>query len=134
MNGFGWIAPIHSAQPPYNLFERDIEYGVLPHCASEGIAVLAYGSICRGLLSGRMTADTRFESDDLRTRRPEQLDPVGDVMGWKLEGDAFREIDRIVRDTIKDPVGPEFMAPPARTQPIDQRRRIPGKPDASARA
>ena len=27
---------------------------------------------------------------------------------------ALRAIDRIVRDTIKDPVGPEFMAPPSR--------------------
>jgi hypothetical protein len=25
------------------------------------------------------------------------------------------EIDRILKETITDPVGPEFMAPPART-------------------
>ncbi len=46
---FGLIAPIHTAQPPYNLFEREIEKDVLPHCAWKGIAVLAYGAICRGL-------------------------------------------------------------------------------------
>jgi hypothetical protein len=33
-------------------------------------------------------------------------------MGWSLGGDAFREIDRIIRETVTDSVGPEFMAPP----------------------
>jgi hypothetical protein len=37
-------------------------------------------------------------------------------MGWALSFDAMREIDRIVRAHVKDPVGPEFMAPPARHQ------------------
>jgi aryl-alcohol dehydrogenase-like predicted oxidoreductase len=171
MNEFGLVAPIHTAQPPYNLFERQIEDKILPYCFRDGIAVLAYGAICRGLLSGRMNPDSRFEGDDLRqtdpkfqaprfaqylevvalldrfarqnygkrvihlalrwvldqpgvssalwgARHPGQLDPVGDVMGWKLDDAALTEIDRIVRDAIKDPVGPEFMAPPARTRPI----------------
>ena len=168
MNEFGLIAPIHTAQPPYNLFERAIEKTVLPHCAWEGIAVLAYGAICRGLLSGRMNPDTKFEGDDLRrtdpkfqpprfgqyleavrlldefaqknygkrvihlalrwvldqpgvnsalwgARDPGQLDPVRDVMGWTLDQDALGEIDRIVRESVTDPVGPEFMAPPSRS-------------------
>ena len=54
MDEFRLIAPIHTAQPPYNLFEREIEKDVLPYCNREGIAVFAYGAICRGLLSGRM--------------------------------------------------------------------------------
>ena len=187
MNEFGWVAPIHTAQPPYNLFEREIENDVLPDCAWEGIAVLAYGAICRGLLSGRMNPDTKFEGDDLRgtdpkflqprfgqyleavrlldrfaqdnygkrvihlalrwvldqpgvtsalwgARHPGQLDPVGDVMGWTLDGGALREIDRIIRDTIEDPVGPEFMAPPTRAQSIAQDQRTSGTGDAPARA
>ncbi len=170
MSEFGLIAPIHTAQPPYNLFEREIEKNVLPYCERDGIAVLAFGAICRGLLSGRMNRDTKFEGDDLRrtdpkfqsprfeqyleavgrldrfakenygkrvihlalrwvldqpgvtsalwgARHPGQLDPVGDVMGWKLDDGALREIDRIVGDSVKDPVGPEFMAPPSRTIP-----------------
>lgn len=187
MNEFGLVAPIHVAQPPYNLFEREIEKNVLPYCASDGIAILAYGAICRGLLSGRMNPDTKFEGDDLRgtdpkfrpprfaqyldavalldrfarenyakrvihlalrwvldqpgvtsalwgARHPGQLDPVGDVMGWTLDGSALDEIDRIIRDTVKDPVGPEFMAPPVRTQPIAQGRSPSGARDDSPRA
>ena len=33
-------------------------------------------------------------------------------MDWSLNDEAMREIDRILAETIKDPVGPEFMAPP----------------------
>src|SRR5258708_27311142 len=66
MNEFGLVAPIDSAQPPYNLFERQIENNVLPYCAGDGIAVLTYGAISRGLLSGRMTPDTKFVREDLR--------------------------------------------------------------------
>src|SRR5258708_26375226 len=50
-------------------------------------------------------------------RRPDQLDPIGDVMGWRLDGGAMGEIDRIVSKTVTDPVGPEFLAPPARNSP-----------------
>ena len=49
------MAPLHAAQPPYNLFERAIEEDVLPYCHARNIAVLAYGSLCRGLLSGGMS-------------------------------------------------------------------------------
>ena len=48
-------------------------------------------------------------------RHPDQLQPVDQVMGWWLDAPAMAEIDRILRETIADPVGPEFMAPPARS-------------------
>ena len=48
-------------------------------------------------------------------RHPEQLVPVEHVSGWKLDAGALRAIDDIVRETVTDPVGPEFMAPPARS-------------------
>jgi aryl-alcohol dehydrogenase-like predicted oxidoreductase len=47
-------------------------------------------------------------------RHPGQLQPVDEVTGWRLDAATRAEIDRILRDTITDPVGPEFMAPPAR--------------------
>jgi aryl-alcohol dehydrogenase-like predicted oxidoreductase len=45
-------------------------------------------------------------------RRPEQLDAIAQVTGWSLDEASKREIDRILRDKIASPVGPEFMAPP----------------------
>jgi aryl-alcohol dehydrogenase-like predicted oxidoreductase len=50
-------------------------------------------------------------------RHPAQLQPVDEVAGWSLDAGSKAEIDRILRETILDPVGPEFMAPPARLAP-----------------
>jgi aryl-alcohol dehydrogenase-like predicted oxidoreductase len=47
-------------------------------------------------------------------RHPGQLQPVDEVMGWRLDTAAKAEIDRILQETIIDPIGAEFMAPPAR--------------------
>src|SRR2546426_77054 len=75
MDLFRQVAPLHSAQPPYNLFEREAEERVLPYCLWHGIATLTYGALCRGLLSGRMRADTRFGGDDLRRTDPKFQPP-----------------------------------------------------------
>lgn len=164
---FRSVAPLHVLQSPYNLFERDIEADLLPYCRRNNIATFGYGALCRGLLSGRMRADTKFEGDDLRrsdpkflaprftqylaavhrldrlarerfgkriiqlavrwmldqgittalwgARRPDQLQPVDEVMGWRLDAPALVEIDRILSETIHEAVGPEFMAPPLRS-------------------
>src|SRR5256884_9619555 len=65
MERFRRVAPLHVLQPPYNLFERDIETDLLPYCRRNKIATLGYGALCRGLLSGRMRAYTVFDGDDL---------------------------------------------------------------------
>jgi hypothetical protein len=43
------------------------------------------------------------------------LQPIGELFGWSLDAAAKTEIDRILRGSITAPVGPEFMAPPARS-------------------
>jgi aryl-alcohol dehydrogenase-like predicted oxidoreductase len=168
MERFRAVAPLHTIQPPYNLFEREIERNVLPYALSRHITTLAYGALCRGLLSGAMNASRRFAKDDMRktsdpkfqqphfaeyldaankldayarehfgkrvihlavrwlldqpgvgialwgARRPEQLAPISEVIGWSLTKSDFAAIDAILRASIHNPVGPEFMAPPAR--------------------
>ena len=167
MDEFRKVAPLHTAQPPYNLFEREIDQDVLPYCRDREIALLAYGSLCRGLLSGRMSESSAFTGDDLRksdpkfqaprfaqylaaveqldrlakerfgkrvihlavrwvldrnkmnialwgARRADQLSPIGDALSWQIDSGVITEIDLILRKTIKDPIGPEFMAPPDR--------------------
>jgi aryl-alcohol dehydrogenase-like predicted oxidoreductase len=168
MARFRGVAPLHTIQPPYNLFEREIERDVLPFGLDRGVTTLTYGALCRGLLSGAMHADREFSSDDMRktsdpkfqqphfaeyldaasklddyarehfgkrvihlavrwlldqpgvgialwgARRPEQLAPINEVSGWSLTRDDFAAIDAILCENIRNPVGPEFMAPPAR--------------------
>jgi aryl-alcohol dehydrogenase-like predicted oxidoreductase len=79
MRMFGADAQLDAVQPPYNLFERAIEADVLPYAVGAGLAILSYGALCRGLLSGRMTLETKFNGDDLR-----KIDP-------KFQGKRFRQ-------------------------------------------
>lgn len=45
-------------------------------------------------------------------RQPAQLDPLPDAFDFSLDAETLAEIHRIVREEVKDAVGPEFMAPP----------------------
>jgi aryl-alcohol dehydrogenase-like predicted oxidoreductase len=75
MDGFRRSARLAAVQPPYNLFERAIERDVLPYAKRNGLTVLAYGALCRGLLSGRIDAGTAFGGDDLRRSDPKFQPP-----------------------------------------------------------
>jgi aryl-alcohol dehydrogenase-like predicted oxidoreductase len=75
MDKFRAVAPLAADQPPYNLFEREIEKDVLPYAKKNGIVTLAYGALCRGLLAGRMTEDEAFSGDDLRKHDPKFQKP-----------------------------------------------------------
>jgi aryl-alcohol dehydrogenase-like predicted oxidoreductase len=63
-----WLryAPIHTIQPPLNIFERESEREIIPFALKHGISVIAYGSLCRGLLTGKFTLDSSFPSEDMR--------------------------------------------------------------------
>ena len=165
MDAFRQGGPLHCCQPPYNIFERAIEEDVKPYCHRNNIALLTYGALCRGLLTGKMTESTQFQGDDLRrgdpkfrgqryqeylaatreladyartnhncslialavrwildkgvesaiwgARRPDQVSNVGEAVGWQLSQDDLTAMDEILQRNIQNPVGPEFMAPPA---------------------
>jgi len=72
---FMQFAPIHTVQPPYNLFERGIERDVLPYAREHQLTALTYGALCRGLLSGKIREDTAFTGDDLRRVDPKFQPP-----------------------------------------------------------
>jgi hypothetical protein len=54
---------------------------------------------------------------------PEELEAVASAQDWKLDPDALAAIDQILGQTIASPVGPEFMAPPARSAVAAQATR-----------
>ena len=72
---FRRVAKLHVVQPPYNLFEREIEAELMPYCRQSGLATLTYGALCRGLLSGKLREDAHFEGDDLRLTDPKFQPP-----------------------------------------------------------
>jgi aryl-alcohol dehydrogenase-like predicted oxidoreductase len=166
MELFRTEASLHFCQPPYNIFERDIEDGVMDYCKTNDIGLMTYGALCRGLLSGKMTGDRDFKGDDLRNidpkfkkprfdqyleaveklgelaeekydkgllefslrwildkgievpiwgaREPQQLEPVNNIWDFEIDPETMNEVDRIIDENVKDPSGPEFMAPPDR--------------------
>lgn len=75
VNEFQKHAPLHSLQSPFNLFEREIEEKQLACCIQKGLAILGYGSLCRGLLSGKMDKTKQFKGDDLRKVDPKFVEP-----------------------------------------------------------
>lgn len=49
-------------------------------------------------------------------RHPNQVEAALGVAGWSLNTADRAQIDLILNTAIKDPVGPEFMAPPPRSE------------------
>ena len=96
MERFRRVAPLHVLQPPYNLFERAIESDILPYCRAHNIATLGYGALCRGLLSGRMRAETTFEGDDLR-----RLDPKFQPPRFAQYLRAVRQLDQLAQGSYQ---------------------------------
>jgi aryl-alcohol dehydrogenase-like predicted oxidoreductase len=169
MEEFRSVVPLASNQPPYNLFEREIDQEILPWCAANGVAILTWSTLCRSLLAGRVTRGMNFDAKDIRSmdpkfreprfsqsitaverlaafarerygktvlelaarwvldrpgisvalwgaKRPEQLDAVAGVLGWKLDPSAMAEIDKIVAESVTNHVGPEYLSPRVRAQ------------------
>ena len=76
----------------------------------------AYGKTVLALAL-RWILDQGISSALWGARTPEQLAPIGEIVGWRLGREARETIDRLLAEIIPDPVGPEFMAPPARERP-----------------
>ena len=55
-----------SNQVPYSMVKRGIEEAVVPHCIEEGISILAYSPLERGLLTGKMKPGYAFNEGDHR--------------------------------------------------------------------
>lgn len=90
MQAFERVAPLHSNQLPYNLFERAIEEDPLPYCRERDIPVLTYSSLCRSLLAGRLTRDTKFPEGDIRRVDPKFQPPrYGQYLEAVAKLDAF---------------------------------------------
>lgn len=93
------IAPINSSQPPYSMI-GEAESEVLPYCHENGIGVICYSPMGKGLLTGGFTAerarnlsDTDHRSRDPRFQSPqlevnlkfvEGLGRIAESLGWTI--------------------------------------------------
>jgi len=111
MEEFRSVTPLASDQPPYNLFEREIDAEVLPWCARNEVAILTYSSLCRSLLGGRLTRDTTFDDGDIRRvdpkfQRPrfsQYMDAVGQLTAFAQERYGKTILEFAVRWVLDQP-------------------------------
>jgi len=60
------VARLDSLQPPYSLIQRKIEPEILPYCRAQGISVIVYSPLERGLLAGAVPPERVFPEGDHR--------------------------------------------------------------------
>ena len=53
----------------WNMFDRRMQKEIFPYCREHKIGVMAYGSLAYGILTGTMSEEMDFGSDDWRARR-----------------------------------------------------------------
>ncbi|MCX5632769.1 MAG: aldo/keto reductase [Phycisphaerae bacterium] len=71
------IHPLTSLQPPYSMFRRDIEEGILPFCKKHNIGVIVYSPLYKGLLTDKFTKEkaAALPPDDVRLMSPDYKMP-----------------------------------------------------------
>ena len=66
------VTPLAAIQNIYSMVERDSEAGIIPYCMENNIGFVPFSPIASGLLSGKITAETKFEvNDDVRNWVPQ---------------------------------------------------------------
>ncbi len=64
------IHPVTAVQSELSLWTRDYLAGVIPWCAGKGASFVAFAPLGRGFLTGKITADARFDPTDFRSTLP----------------------------------------------------------------
>jgi aryl-alcohol dehydrogenase-like predicted oxidoreductase len=64
-----------SNQVPYSMVLRDIEKELVPYCLENDKAIIGYSPLQRGILTGKITADYKFNEGDHRPNTPFYKEP-----------------------------------------------------------
>ena len=65
------VTAVSAVQNLYSMLERDCEKEIFPYCLEHGIGVVPFSPIASGFLSGKVSAETKFEGDDVRRWVPQ---------------------------------------------------------------
>ena len=83
---------INSDQEKYSLIDRGVESAILPWCEKNDVSMLAYSSMSKGLLTGKITPDRKFKSGDSRLDDPrysaENIEKTNKLLEKHLESVA----------------------------------------------
>ncbi len=125
-NAFAAHLPVHSVQPPFNLFERSMAEELLSGCRNRKRLILGYGTLCRGLLSGRIKKGDVYRNDDLRSFDPKFQEPrisrylqcVRELADWVEKTHGRTLLELAFRWVIDKGVVP-LWGPANRTELVD---------------
>jgi aryl-alcohol dehydrogenase-like predicted oxidoreductase len=67
---FHAVCPLSAVQLPYNMLQRDIEKRTIPWCVANGISVMVYWPLMKGLLAGKLPRDRSLDPRDGRRKYP----------------------------------------------------------------
>jgi aryl-alcohol dehydrogenase-like predicted oxidoreductase len=82
------VAPVHALQLKLNLLHREALAMVQGYCMGRGIAVVTWGSLADGLLTGKYRVEASFAAGDHRWRNP-------DFQGVRLQ-ENLKVVERLV--------------------------------------
>lgn len=69
------IINISTNQVPYSMVLRNIEQNLVPYCLENNKGILAYSPLQRGILTGKITPDYKFNEGDHRPHTPYFKEP-----------------------------------------------------------
>lgn len=78
------VQSVAALQSEYSLFSRDIEREILPVLDELGIGLVPFSPLGKGFLGGKISTETNFGSDDIRSSLP------------RFQGDAREANQRLV--------------------------------------
>jgi aryl-alcohol dehydrogenase-like predicted oxidoreductase len=67
---FAAVCPLAACQLHFNMLQREIEREILPWCMAEGVAMIVYWPLMKGLLAGGMHKGQVFPASDSRHKYP----------------------------------------------------------------
>ena len=67
---FAAVCPLSACQLHFNMLQREIEREILPWCIEQGVAMVVYWPLMKGLLAGTMHKGQVFPTSDSRHKYP----------------------------------------------------------------
>lgn len=91
---FTAVCPLAAFQPHYNMLQREIEADTLPWCRAQGVSVMVYWPLMKGLLAGKLRRDHVFAPGDGRAKYP-----MFQGEEWRKNQDFLDELRSIAAET-----------------------------------
>lgn len=120
MSDINRLSSFRCLQSVYNLVERGIEVETLPLCDAEGLGVMAYRGLCRGLLAGQYLDVGNSDGNAKLDRWAAQLRPSLDTLKGFAESRGKQMAQAAIAWTTSHPTVTCAIVGPTKTRELDE--------------